>query len=176
MSTPTLVIAAHLGDRWLFEKRPFFHFMYGQCGPCVFQWNEDWVSVDLFDCRYFGCWCVRTFCFQFLRAEPTGGCMPQYIVYALQCAIFVVLALVRCVSSSVVPAGLEIWPAGPGLVAKLLTVEALQWFSHKGPHSETPVPSGKSDGALFPYQYYLYHVCGFRLLFLCIPFCLPGGF
>ena len=77
-------------------------------------------------------------------------------------------------STHSVPAGLDIGPAGPGLVAKLLTVETLQWFSHKGPHSETPVPSGKSDGVLFPNQYHLYHVCGFRLLFLCIPFCRPG--
>ena len=53
-----------------------------------------------------------------------------------------------------------------------MTVEALQWFSHKGPHSETSVPYDTSDGVLFPYQYSLYHVCGFLFLFLCIPFCL----
>ena len=80
---------------------------------------------------------------------------PVYSLRTLVCDFFV-LALVRYVSSSEVPAGLDIGPAGPGLVAKLLTVEALQWSSHKGPHSDTPVPSGKSDGVLFLYQYYLY--------------------
>ena len=56
---------------------------------------------------------------------------------------------------------LQVWTS-----AKLLSIEAQQWFSDKGPHSETPVPSGKSDGVLFSYQYYRYHVCRFRLLFL----------
>ena len=74
---------------------------------------------------------------------------PVHSLRTLVCD-FGVLALVRCVSSSALPAGLDIGPAGPGLVATLLTVQALQWFSHKGPHSETPIPSGNSDGVLFP--------------------------
>ena len=80
------------------------------------------------------------FGFHILWAEPTGSGMPLSTAYAHLCAMFVALA--RCVSSSALPAGLE-----------FLSVEALQWFSHKGPHSETPVPSRKSDGVLFPYQY-----------------------
>ena len=94
--------------------------------------------------------------------------MPLSAVYALQCTSLVVLALGRCVSSRAVPAGLDLGPAGPGLVAKLLAVEALQGSAHKGPQLEAPVPSGKSDGVLFPHQYYFDQIGGFRLLFFCV--------
>ena len=114
--------------------------------------------------------------FQHLWAEATGGGMPLSAVYALQCTSLVVLALGRLVSSRAVPAGLGLGPAGPGLVSKLLAVEALQGSAHKGPQSEAPVSSGESDGVLFPRQYYLYQVCWFRLFFLCIPLGHPGGF
>ena len=60
-------------------------------------------------------------------------------------------------------AGLDLGPAGPGLVTKLLAVVALQWPTHKGSHPEAPVPSGKSGGVLFPHQYYFDHICRFRL-------------
>ena len=49
-----------------------------------------------------------------------------------------------------IPTGLDLGPAGPGLVAKLLAVEVLQGSAHKRPQSEASVPSGKSDGCCFP--------------------------
>ena len=44
---------------------------------------------------------------------------------------------------------LGIGHAGPGLVAKLLPVDELPWFSHKGHHLETTVSSGKYTVSLF---------------------------
>ena len=49
-------------------------------------------------------------------------------------------------SSGAIPASLDIGPAGPGLVAKLLAVEALPWFSYVSYHPVTSVSPCKYGG------------------------------
>ena len=74
--------------------------------------------------------------------------MPLSVVDILLCESFVVLALVACASSGTVPVGLDIGPAGPGMAAKLLAVEKLQWFYHVRSQLVTSVSLGKSGGML----------------------------
>ena len=64
-------------------------------------------------------------------------------VCAFQCQLFVVLALVGVISSCAISACL-------GMIAEPLAIEALLRPFHKGPHSEAPVPSGKSGGVFLP--------------------------
>ena len=95
------------------------------------QWNGGWLSVAWFDCRSICCWCARSICFvhgfQFLLAEPTGGGMP-----CPHFSVRVLLSLhwVDACLPGAIPVSLDIRPAGPDLVTKLLVVEALQWFSY----------------------------------------------
>ena len=49
-------------------------------------------------------------------------------------------------SSCAISAGLDFRPACPGMGAERLAIETLLMLFHKGPHSEAPVPSGKSGG------------------------------
>ena len=68
-------------------KGMFLHYLYGQCGPCVFQWNGGCAFVDLFGCMSFGCWCVHSICFvlgfQFLWVEATSGGVHLSTFYVL---------------------------------------------------------------------------------------------
>ena len=65
----------------------------------------------------------------------------------LKCGILIALA--GCVSFSTVSVGLEIGPAGHGLVAKLLAVEVLHWFLHVWCHPVTSVFLCKYEGCYF---------------------------
>ena len=79
---------------------------------------------------------MRSLCydldFQFVLAGLTGGGMPS--LRTLVCD-FCYHLLDVCLLAQ--------YP-------HVLVVEALLWFSHKGPHSKTPVPSSKSDGVFLP--------------------------
>ena len=76
-----------------------------------------------------------------------------------ECQSFLVLALVVVMPFCAISAGLDFRPACPGMVTELLVIEALLRPFHKGPHSEAPVPSDKSDEVCLPCQKYLYHDC-----------------
>ena len=83
----------------------------------------------------------------------------RLVVFTFESQLFVVLALVEVMSSCAISAGLDFRPASPGMVTELLEIEALLRPYHKGPHSESTVPSGKYDGVFLPCKNYLHHVC-----------------
>ena len=75
-------------------------------------------------------------------------------------------------SSSAIYAGLDFQPACPGIVAELLAIETMFRPFQKGPHSEPPIPSGKSGGAFLPCQNYLHHAgvfCKFCVVVVVYP-------
>ena len=71
------LVLTFIGSLMVVLKRAAFHFLYGQCGLCVFQWNGGGFLLTCLVVDILGAGVCEVFAFflgfHFLWAEPTGS-------------------------------------------------------------------------------------------------------